>query len=133
MEAVIDAIGIPIQPCADVETVYRLPVLEADEIRPGVSSLVFRQGAELVRRTDMDVQIAARDAEITRLRVVEAEMHLLEEVCAFYANDEDRFIKSDGNAEPYGMIPTDVGMKARSARARFMAREQAAQNTGGQA
>lgn len=90
----------------------------------------------LTVRNERDVlkeQIAEKDAEIAHLRVVEAEMHLLEEVCAFYANDEDRFIKADGNAEPYGMIPTDVGMKARSARGRFMAREQAAQDAGGDA
>lgn len=55
--------------------------------------------------------------EVARL---EAEMHLLEEVCAFYADDEDRVLRED--AEPY-CIPTDVGMKARSARHRFRERE----------
>lgn len=49
------------------------------------------------------------------------ELELLEEVCAFYANDEDRCIKDEG--EPYGSIPTEVGLKARSARRRFMDRE----------
>lgn len=51
------------------------------------------------------------------------EVHLLEEVCAFYANDEDRYLKAEGRAEPYGLIPTAVGMKARCARQRFLERE----------
>jgi hypothetical protein len=50
-----------------------------------------------------------------------AELHLLEEVCAFYANDEDEYLKGEG--EPYGGIPTEVGLKARSARHRFVERE----------
>jgi hypothetical protein len=50
-----------------------------------------------------------------------AELHLLEEVCAFYANDEDRYLAGDG--EPFGSIPTEVGLKARSARERFNQRE----------
>jgi hypothetical protein len=53
---------------------------------------------------------------------LQAELWLLEEVCAFYANDEDRYLKADGAAEPY-CIPTEVGMKARSARKRFLERE----------
>ncbi|MGQ3018763.1 hypothetical protein [Phenylobacterium sp.] len=57
-----------------------------------------------------------------RTKALEEEVHLLEEVCAFYANDEDQFL-DDG--EPYGTIPTEVGLKARSARSRFMAREAA--------
>lgn len=50
-----------------------------------------------------------------------AELHLLEEVCAFYANDEDRYLAGDG--EPFGSFPTEVGLKARSARERFNKRE----------
>jgi hypothetical protein len=65
----------------------------------------------------------ARDGDLVAL-------HLLEEVCAFYANDEDRFLKDDG--EPYGSIPTEVGMVARAARARFNARERAAIATQGE-
>ncbi|EGG74647.1 hypothetical protein SXCC_04751 [Gluconacetobacter sp. SXCC-1] len=139
--AYMTAIGTPIQPCqpcADVKSVAWMT--KASKHTPTVCRDVTVNVPydrcnydDLVFRTDMEVQLAARDEEIARLRVVEAEMHLLEEVCTFYANDEDRFIKADGNAEPYGMIPTDVGMKARSARARFMAREQAAQEAGGQA
>jgi hypothetical protein len=49
------------------------------------------------------------------------ELHLLEEVCAWYANDEDRYLNEDG--EPYGSFPTEVGLKARSARERFNRRE----------
>lgn len=50
-----------------------------------------------------------------------AEVHLLEEVCSWYANDEDRYLNEDG--EPYGSFPTEVGLKARSARKRFQQRE----------
>ncbi|WP_219097766.1 hypothetical protein [Pseudomonas sp. UMAB-40] len=58
------------------------------------------------------------------------ELHLLEEVCAHYANDEDAFNREDG--EPFGSIPTLVGMKARQARERFIEREERT-NTSGQA
>jgi hypothetical protein len=54
-----------------------------------------------------------------------AEVHLLEEVCARYADDEDRHLA--GNGEAYGSIPAEAGMKARAARKRFKAREAAAQ------
>lgn len=54
------------------------------------------------------------------------ELHLLEEVCAFYANDEDAFNRED--AEPFGSIPVEVGMKARQARERFIEREERANN-----
>jgi len=57
-----------------------------------------------------------------RIEALEAEVRLLEEVCTFYANDEDQFL---GDGEPYGTIPTEVGLKARSARSRFVAREAA--------
>lgn len=62
-----------------------------------------------------------------------AELHLLEEVCAFYANDEDKFNREDG--EPFGSIPVEVGMKARQARERFIEREarETATNTSGRA
>lgn len=62
-----------------------------------------------------------------------AELHVLEEVCAFYANDEDSFNRKGG--EPYGSIPTEVGMKARQARERFIEREEGATatNTSGKA
>jgi hypothetical protein len=52
-----------------------------------------------------------------------AELGLLEEVCAFYANDEDRYLADEG--EPFGSIPTEVGLKARAARHRFDRREAA--------
>jgi len=54
----------------------------------------------------------------------QAKVHLLEEVCAFYANDEDAFNREGG--EPYGSIPVPVGMTARQARARFIEREESA-------
>jgi hypothetical protein len=58
------------------------------------------------------------------------ELYLLEEVCAWYASDEDRYLNEDG--EPYGSFPTEVGLKARSARKRFEQREaeEAAKNLG---
>lgn len=125
----------------DIELVRRTDMearlaIQERTVKTTMRALDAKTDHYLTVRNERDVlkeQIAEKDAEIAHLRVVEAEMHLLEEVCAFYANDEDRFIKADGNAEPYGMIPTDVGMKARSARARFMAREQAAQDAGGDA
>ncbi|ACY33420.1 hypothetical protein [Comamonas thiooxydans] len=52
-----------------------------------------------------------------------AEVHLLEEVCARYADDEDRYLA--GNGEAYGSIPTEAGMKARAARKRFNSRKDA--------
>jgi len=67
----------------------------------------------------LSVQLALAQQKLTD---VEGELHLLEEVCAFYANDEDAAIDGD---EPYGSIPTEVGLKARSARKRFRDREAA--------
>ncbi|UTC28103.1 hypothetical protein GURKE_00710 [Brevundimonas phage vB_BpoS-Gurke] len=61
-----------------------------------------------------------RDDDIATLR---AELHLLEEVCACYADDEDAYL--DGHGEPFGSITTECGMKARQARARWRAREEA--------
>ena len=66
-------------------------------------------------------RVAALEAQLALLpaspKEVLAELHLLEEVCAFYANDEDRAAKG---GEPYGSIPTEVGLKARSARQRYL-------------
>lgn len=56
-----------------------------------------------------------------------AELHIVEEVCAFYANDEDGFNREGG--EPYGSIPTEVGMRARQARERFIEREERSATT----
>ncbi|KJS36091.1 MAG: hypothetical protein VR70_14495 [Rhodospirillaceae bacterium BRH_c57] len=55
---------------------------------------------------------------------IATEVELMQEVLAFYANDEDRFLREDG--EPFGSIPTEVGMKARQHRASFQRRESAA-------
>lgn len=49
------------------------------------------------------------------------EWELMQEVLALYANDEDRASKGDG--EPFGTIPTEAGMKARTHRAAFRRRE----------
>lgn len=63
--------------------------------------------------------------ESTRPGVSQAasELELLEEVCARYADDEDAYLGDEG--EPFGSITTECGMKARSARRRFRAREAA--------
>jgi len=80
------------------------------------------------RSSEPDVPVQATDNKPS-YEDLEAELHLLEEVCAFYANDEDRYIRSRG--EPYGSIPTEVGMKARSARHRFNEREASAEADAG--
>jgi hypothetical protein len=54
---------------------------------------------------------------------IAAEWALMQEVLAFYANDEDRTLREEG--EPYGTIPTEVGIKARQHRASFQRREAA--------
>jgi hypothetical protein len=59
-------------------------------------------------------------ARPTYLQLLE-ELHRLQEICAFYANDEDGYNK--GASEPYGSIPTEVGILARDARERFKLRE----------
>lgn len=48
------------------------------------------------------------------------ELHLLEEVCARYADDEEAYLRDDG--EPFGTISTECGLKARAARKRYLAR-----------
>lgn len=49
------------------------------------------------------------------------QLELLDDTLALYATDEDRFLRSQG--EPYGSIPTEAGMVARSARYRVQLRE----------
>lgn len=134
LEQVFAIIGTPIPLCADVETVCyitprRLDLIREQQARPTAAfasvgatpSCMGHGDIPLVRRTDMEAQVAVRDAE----------MHLLEEVLAFYVKDEDRYLKEEGEA--YGSIPTDVGIKARSAASRFHAREQAAKHERGEA
>jgi hypothetical protein len=70
---------------------------------------------------------APRHPEPTREQLI-AELELLEEVCAVYADDEDRFLRDQG--EPY-CIPTEYGMKARAARHRFRERMAARMKAGG--
>lgn len=55
------------------------------------------------------------------IKALKAELLLLEEVCARYADDEDAYL--DGVGEPFGSITTECGMKARQARARWRRRE----------
>ena len=70
---------------------------------------------------------AAQPYENVLLHLIEenerltAEIHLLDEVCARYADDEDAFLECGG--EPFGGITTECGMKARSARSRFLTRQ----------
>ncbi|MFT8789028.1 hypothetical protein [Komagataeibacter saccharivorans] len=107
LEEAFAIVGTPVTPCEDVETVAFMPRQQG-------------KGA-LVRRADMEAHMAAQNAE----------MHLLEEVLAFYVKDEDRYLKEEGEA--YGSIPTDVGILARLAAGRFHTREQAAKHEGGAA
>ncbi|MBV1823343.1 hypothetical protein [Komagataeibacter oboediens] len=104
LEEAFAIVGTPVTPCEDVETVAFMPKQHGK--------------GRLVRRADMEAHAAVQNAEI----------HLLEEVLAFYVKDEDRYLKEEGEA--YGSIPTDVGIKARSAARRFHAREQAAKHEG---
>ncbi|WP_182356524.1 hypothetical protein [Komagataeibacter europaeus] len=78
LEAITN-IGTPIQPCADVETVGWVNPTLLIEILGGVLSEMALSGCEtpirtipLVRRTDMEAQVARvaaeKDAEIARLR-----------------------------------------------------------------
>lgn len=122
----VRTIGTPIPPCEDVETFLRAIMAGKGLVmmlEPGSKHEIpdVFEDVPLVRRTDMEAQVAVRDAE----------MHLLEEVLAFYVKDEDRYLKEEGEA--YGSIPTDVGIKARSAASRFHAREQAAKHERGEA
>jgi hypothetical protein len=77
----------------------------------------YRAKVDLIAANE---KIAALTAENSGLQ---AELHLLEEVCAFYVDDEHRH---PAGGEAYGSIPTPVGMKARHARERFREREAAA-------
>ncbi|MCW4589721.1 hypothetical protein NO263_03905 [Gluconacetobacter entanii] len=71
--AYMTAIATPIQPCADVETITHemKTCIEVDEMT-GMSYPVDYPINELVRRTDMEAQVARvaaeKDAEIARLR-----------------------------------------------------------------
>jgi hypothetical protein len=75
-------------------------------------------------------QMAARIAELEALlggsppaapKELLAELSVLEDVCAAYARDEDRYLAGEG--EPYGSIPTEIGMKARFVLRRVKERE----------
>ncbi|MCE2563344.1 hypothetical protein [Komagataeibacter sp. FNDCF1] len=77
IEATIAAIGTPIQPCADVETVgYGREASFSDLKNPACHGVSIHKewdgGIPLVRRTDMEAQVARvkaeKDAEIARLK-----------------------------------------------------------------
>ncbi|MBY4639685.1 hypothetical protein K6L44_06670 [Gluconacetobacter entanii] len=66
-------VGTSIQPCADVETIgYGREASFADLKNTGCHGVSIHKewdgGIPLVRRTDMEAQVAVRDAEIARLR-----------------------------------------------------------------
>ena len=95
----------------------RLPALEVnstDELALTLSPAQWGEAVDAVIASYIATLPAAPEELI-------AELHLLEEVCAFYANDEDRYLEGDG--EPFGSFPTEVGLKARAARHRFNERE----------
>lgn len=79
----------------------------------------LRERSQNAEQRALNETLRAKAAE-EQVGTLLAELHLLEEVCGFYANDEDATLSGD---EPYGSIPTEVGLKARAARARFLARE----------
>ena len=79
---------------------------------------------EQLARQQLEDTERANAQMLEEIKTLNAELALLEEICWFYTRDEDRFIKEEG--EPYGSIPTDCGMKARSAARRFVNRERAA-------
>lgn len=55
------------------------------------------------------------------IAALEAELVMVDEALARYADNEDAFLADTG--EPFGSITTECGMKAREARQRFRARE----------
>ena len=65
----------------------------------------------------------------TSLRDIQAELHLLEEICSLYADAEDRTSANndpdDNSDDAFSGIPTEAGIKARQARYRFRMREAA--------
>ena len=61
-----------------------------------------------------------RDAA-EHIAALEAELALVDEALARYADNEDACL--DGVGEPFGSITTECGLKAREARRRFRARE----------
>lgn len=61
-----------------------------------------------------------RDAA-RHIATLEAELALVDEALARYADDEDNYLSDTG--EPFGSITTECGLKARQARKRFLARE----------
>lgn len=74
-----------------------------------------------LRRTCLLLRSRFPNAELAgRILALIGAYEALELVCAAYADDEDRFNRGAG--EPYGSIPTEVGLVARSARRRFRER-----------
>lgn len=75
--------------------------------------------AEIARTLDLAADRLSRiQEENERLR---AEQALADETLGLYATDEDEYLSGDG--EPYGSIPTEAGMFARSRRRRHQERE----------
>ena len=106
-----------------IATMLKDPVaVHANVLRGGIAKLTPAQIGHIYRGDEANEVVVelVRQNPDTAFTHVE-ELHLLEEVCAFYANDEDAVL--DDTGEPYGSIPTEVGMAARSARRRFQERE----------
>ncbi|MGS0648845.1 hypothetical protein ACU81Q_14605 [Komagataeibacter melomenusus] len=74
----VGIVGTPIQPCADVETVGWVDpdILAIVRKNKGLSGMTLAnmqatsRTVPLVRRTDMEAQVAVRDMEIDRLRTL---------------------------------------------------------------
>jgi hypothetical protein len=58
---------------------------------------------------------------LARLTAAEREVLMLEQICSAYADDEDRYLKGDGEA--FGSIPTEAGLAARLVRKRMKERD----------
>ena len=110
--------------------------MNKDELREKIATALdpgaFSTQAEFHYMVEEARKVAFHRADVVLTAITEAgctivseaykaEMELLEEVCAIYTRDEDRHLKEGG--EPYGSIPTECGMKARSAAQRFYDRE----------
>lgn len=82
-----------------------------------------RNRCDSILASDLRTLLSALRQRDEALERAEAEIALLDEVCARYADDEDACL--DGRGEPFGSITVECGMKARTARHRFKEREAA--------
>lgn len=97
----------------------RAHVAKGDPVDVANFAMMLHQRGDRISGRDEALPAANGDAL--------AELHLLEEVCAAYADDEDRYL--NGKGEPYCVAP-EAGIKARAARRRFRDRAAMQRTTG---